>query len=114
LASVAGTDGDDPQVAAHSAGYVGVTVLDAYHGGDCHDLDMEGEMTTLFIGFEPQEGDTVLYLGCHALRWQDHGDPQMAFVPICEDQLTEFARLCREYPKEAVGNLVEEVFRRES
>jgi len=32
-------------LATHSAGYVGVTVLDAYHGGDCYDLDMEGEMT---------------------------------------------------------------------
>ena len=42
---LAGTDGDDPQVATHSPGYVGVTVLDAGHGGYRHNLDMEGEMT---------------------------------------------------------------------
>ena len=45
LASVAGTDGDDPQVAAHSPGYVGITVLDAGHGSYWHNLDLEGEMT---------------------------------------------------------------------
>ena len=50
----------------------------------------------LYVGKEPVEGEMVVFLGVHALRWQSSwGEPTMAFTPYewkrTEDELPEIA-----------------------
>ena len=65
-------------------------------------------MASLYRAIGLPSEEPVQFVGVSVLRWHDHpGQPALGFVEVDDDILTEFAKLCREYPGESADTLLD-------